>query len=188
MTDATGSCKTECKTEGRQRKVNLSVALLLVVILGGAALTLPVQHTLWLDNLAVRNAHSVEGEQSQQMAESSPSSLVGNNTCLEMGEWKQQMKNLKVNSSSQTRPLPIWLPAYPGSGSEVMRDLVIELTQNKAAAGESYMGGCQGAVTCKTHFPIIQIKNPTKNEKVSKQVVLLLRNPCSAIPSFFNYM
>jgi hypothetical protein len=123
-------------------------------------------------------------------SKTSPLSLVGNNnTCLEMGEWYRQMKNWNANHyrSQTTRPLPIWMPAYPGSGSELMRDLVNELTQNETAAGALFKTlHCRGAVTCKTHFPL-QGLNPEKYKWVSKQAVLLLRNPCSAIPSFFNF-
>jgi hypothetical protein len=105
-------------------------------------------------------------------SETSPLSLVGNNMCLEMGEWYRQMKNLNANRSSQTRPLPIWMVAYPGSGSELMRDLVNELTQNVKAGGDIYSKTkCLGAVTCKTHFPALPFKPPTENKRVSTQVV-----------------
>jgi hypothetical protein len=101
------------------------------------------------------------------------------------------MKNMKPaysNSNSMVHPLPIWLPAYPGSGSEMMRDLVNELTQEEMGGADIYTENCENAntVTCKTHFPVIKRK-PRSLSHLSKSVIILLRNPCSAIPSYVNF-
>lgn len=84
---------------------------------------------------------------------------------------------------------PIWIPAYPGSGSELVRRVVAALTGLEGA--EIYRGsGCKSArtVTCKTHWPVLKKHNPHKFQvSFDSSVILLIRNPAEAIPSYVNH-
>lgn len=84
----------------------------------------------------------------------------------------------------------IWVPAYPGSGSEMLRALIVAVTGQ--GGDDFYMGGCKNStVTCKTHWPTISHRRRRKprrwKNQFSDQYIVLLRNPKNALPSFFNY-
>jgi len=86
---------------------------------------------------------------------------------------------------------PIWVPAYPGSGSEMLRALVQAAT---GLGGDDYYihKACRnGPATCKTHWPTISYRRrsePAKDkERFADRYVVLMRNPRHALPSYFNY-
>ncbi len=89
---------------------------------------------------------------------------------------------------------PLYVPAYPGSGSELVRSLVLAVSGN---VGIDVHGGLPLSVnastlTAKTHWPSIPFGRKTLvpalwEETYSPHYVLLLRNPKDAIPSYFSH-
>lgn len=92
---------------------------------------------------------------------------------------------------------PIFLPGYPGSGSELLRDLIPLWTKYPALDGHrswnaSQRRACIGAVTCKTHWPAMkQQRHPKamipRAASHPTEAWILLRNPLHAIPSYFSW-
>jgi hypothetical protein len=87
----------------------------------------------------------------------------------------------------------IWIPGYPGSGSELVRVMVEQISGLKAAS--VYHGRCtKHPATCKTHCPI---KHPCPKSLANIETslsnyyhpnaLLLIRNPRYALPSYVNY-
>ena len=66
--------------------------------------------------------------------------------------------NSKTNHHSHH---PIWVPSYPGSGSELFRTMIVALTgMGKDAGGNWYDDHCINyPATCKTHCPFLQKEN-----------------------------
>lgn len=114
-----------------------------------------------------------------------------NSTCVEPDS---------VLPKIQTKP--IWVASYPGSGAELVRDLITSLTGQPTVDGTLRDKCRQGkVVTCKTHWPTTNQPNihqdPTNNgggilQKIrrkspySSTALVLLRNPATAIPSWYN--
>jgi hypothetical protein len=109
-----------------------------------------------------------------------------------------------MDTATRTRNRPIWVPGYPGSGSELLRDLVQTMTGDVAAAADIYkdvVNRCRKAVTCKTHWPSYphhapeqyhaqqqqQQHNQQQHHVFAPNVILLLRNPATALASHFNF-
>jgi hypothetical protein len=97
-------------------------------------------------------------------------------------------------SNSNRKPLPIWVPGYPGSGSELLRDLVQTMTGDPTAAADIYKDvkqRCSTALTCKTHWPAYKYHAPDQyqyqQQLFAPNVVMLLRNPATALASHFNF-
>lgn len=86
-----------------------------------------------------------------------------------------------------------WIPGYPGSGSVLVRNLIHGMTG--LDADDVYKEKCNrnSTITCKTHWPFRARKiAPTapyrfRPGEFNKNVIMLLRNPCQSIPSFFNF-
>ena len=52
---------------------------------------------------------------------------------------------------------PIWVPSYPGSGSELFRKIIVALTGGMLDGGNWYDDQCVNyPATCKTHCPFLQ--------------------------------
>jgi len=87
---------------------------------------------------------------------------------------------------------PIWVVSFPGSGAELFRQLVTRLTnQPTVDAGNTQSCKRGEAVACKTHWPTIHSKgmfpDPSKRPRQQHEnVILLIRNPANAIPSWYN--
>lgn len=86
----------------------------------------------------------------------------------------------------------IWIPAYPGSGSEMFRSLVSAATgTERTGTGEIYSKNCQRNPTCKTHWPVLYPKRDRPRrfgfQEFSRRFITLVRNPKDALHSFFNY-
>ncbi|EJK73407.1 hypothetical protein THAOC_04967 [Thalassiosira oceanica] len=93
-----------------------------------------------------------------------------------------------VYSESPVRP--VLLASYPGSGTEMTRHLISQLTGLRTANVFSGAEAQSRVAAVKTHYPV---KNGGKAELADLvgrydfiRAVLLLRNPLFAIPSFFN--
>ena len=92
---------------------------------------------------------------------------------------------------------PIFLPGYPGSGSELLRDLIPLWTGYPALDGHrswnaTQRRACIGAVTCKTHWPAMKQQRTPKAmmpraASHPTEAWILLRNPLHAIPSYFSW-
>jgi len=85
----------------------------------------------------------------------------------------------------------MWIPGYPGSGSDMLRTLVTALT-GLGGHGVYADEECfhNHTATCKTHWPKFPTIYPPDEYKsvTSKRVVVLIRNPKDAMPSYFNYL
>ena len=86
---------------------------------------------------------------------------------------------------------PIWIPAYPGSGSTMLGALVQAATGLGGDDFYMHMACQNGPATCKTHWPTISYKRrsePAKDkERFADRYVVLMRNPRHALPSYFNW-
>lgn len=76
----------------------------------------------------------------------------------------------------------IWVPSYPGSGSELFRQLV-EAATGFPAANIYDNQNCSHALTCKTHYPVLKKYSVDTG---FDSVILLVRNPLRALPSYSN--
>lgn len=88
----------------------------------------------------------------------------------------------------ETQVDTIYSPGYPGSGSEMFRELILALTGREAST-EFYdlAPRCEPhAPTCKTHHTSPKISNFPETG-MHPRIFLLLRNPRKALPSFVNY-
>jgi hypothetical protein len=112
-------------------------------------------------------------------------------------------------AKANNRHKPIWIPGYPGSGSELLRDLIQTMTGSSGGDGNHGDRGdnltraatadiyddvthrCRHAVTCKTHWPAYPRfhapHQPKYQQYFASNVILLLRNPANALPSHFNF-
>jgi hypothetical protein len=91
---------------------------------------------------------------------------------------------------------PIWFPGYPGSGSELVRVMVEQISGLKG--GNIYHTGKTGCrttnhpATCKTHCPIMVTNSCPKKASphlnyYHHNALLLIRNPRYALPSYVNF-
>jgi hypothetical protein len=86
---------------------------------------------------------------------------------------------------------PLWIPSYPGSGAELFRELTMAITSQPTVDG-ALLGECSKKfVSCKTHWPTLnytkRFQDPLlKFNQYSPDVVVLLRHPMDAIPSWYN--
>jgi hypothetical protein len=91
------------------------------------------------------------------------------------------------------KPVPAtWVGSFPGSGAEVTWQLIQAITGLATDEDTSNIGhAAKGmAVAIKTHFPSLAPAGAFINlqKKLDvKQAILLIRNPMSAIPSYFNF-
>jgi hypothetical protein len=91
---------------------------------------------------------------------------------------------------------PIWIASYPGSGAEMVRDLVEALTGG-LVGGSVYTKrdppfmDCitAQAATCKTHWPILPLHSPLLvTEQYDPHAIVLVRNPIPAFASRLNHL
>ena len=96
-----------------------------------------------------------------------------------------------TNDTLRQSPVPpIWVPSYPGSGSEMFRDLVHAWT-HLPAADVYFDRVCQGAMTCKTHWPALEGRDPHTLSSYAfdrRTAFLLVRHPGAALPSYRNFL
>ena len=97
------------------------------------------------------------------------------------------------NNLSPQSPVMIWMPCFPGSGSELVLKILGALTGIPGRDIHSVKSGCNkpGTMVCKTHFPADGIGDPNKTQldaQISPKVMLLVRNPATAIPSGHNWL
>ncbi|KAL3928734.1 MAG: hypothetical protein SGBAC_012520 [Bacillariaceae sp.] len=130
-----------------------------------------------------RENHGIPLPQDASSSFSAPPTTVGRCT------------NLEYTSTSLTHK-PVWIASYPGSGAEMVRDLVQALTGG-LVGGSVYIKrdpphqDCVSskAVTCKTHWPLLPIHSPLDNpQDYNSNAILLIRNPIHAFPSRLNHL
>jgi len=106
------------------------------------------------------------------------------------GTMELSAMNCSYMSWYESTSKPMWIPGYPGSGSEMLRALVKAIT---GLSGEDIYRGshCSNhTATCKTHwpkFPDRYIPSTLRHDFINR-TVLLIRNPKDALPSFHNHM
>jgi len=91
---------------------------------------------------------------------------------------------------------PIWAPGFPGSGTELLRQVIDEITGlqgNDVYTLDSCLNN--NTAVCKTHYPFFKEfqlpsevnENRPATSKFHDKAFLVLRNPLKAIPSLCNY-
>lgn len=112
----------------------------------------------------------------------------------EKGEYTNQLeescdpmpKALPVRKRSNNKP--VWVPGFPGSGSEMLRQLITMTTgQITGNIHGNLCGEKYPVITCKTHWPLFG-DGPAKFDRFAEDFVLLVRNPAHAIPSYFSWI
>jgi hypothetical protein len=124
-------------------------------------------------------------------------------TNVNVGEISLAGEKSHVSEPATCEPMPpsntsvfksIWVPSYPGSGSAMLRDLVVAITGLQAS--DLYMSSkfpekCFGgkAVTCETHWPVLfEPDSPDLyKSKAHSSAVILFQNPTEALPSYVNW-
>ena len=110
-----------------------------------------------------------------------------------------QKFGLGRNDNNNRKHKPIWVPSFPGSGAELFRELITGITLKPTVDG-ALKDVCMQAstskdsvVTCKTHWPTLNYSSKFQDPKhkhfkkyYSKDVIVLIRNPMNAIPSWYN--
>jgi hypothetical protein len=123
----------------------------------------------------------------------------------EQSKWENGNTQVIVpNNKALCSPIPptnssthktIWIPGYPGSGSEMLRMVLEQISGLKGA--NIYNTGCADhPAACKTHCPLMKVRNgcPTSLKNIQSSLanyyhpnaLLLIRNPKLALPSFVN--
>ena len=82
---------------------------------------------------------------------------------------------------------PVWIASYPGSGSEMVRDLVQGYIKRDPPHQDCVSSK---AATCKTHWPLLPIHSPLEQnpQDYHSNAILLIRNPIHAFPSRLNHL
>jgi hypothetical protein len=97
--------------------------------------------------------------------------------------------NCNLMPSTKVTTKPMWVASFPGSGAELFRELVKSITGQPTVDG-AFRNSCHDAVTCKTHWPVMsarnRFQNPVPAGNYSYGMILLLRNPRHALPSWYN--
>lgn len=102
------------------------------------------------------------------------------------------VRNLSLSVSQ-----PTWLASFPGSGSELLRELVQASTGFATDEVYNRDTDCQDSsvIMCKTHWPL-RIGGDARKwgappvaraPRFASDVFVLVRHPAEALPSFFNY-
>ena len=117
-------------------------------------------------------------------------------------------------STNSSNHHPIWVPSYPGSGSELFRKMIVALTGMDGGNWYDTPDRCSNhPATCKTHCPFLQKENCPQgrglldnnadrktlrkkqpdarggfaNIYYHSSAILLIRNPRDAIASYVNW-
>lgn len=99
--------------------------------------------------------------------------------------------NCNMMPPTKVMTKPIWVASFPGSGAELFRELVTTITGQSTVDG-GFKGKCHDAVTCKTHWPVMNARNRFQDPilpaagNYSESMILLVRNPRHALPSWYN--
>lgn len=129
-----------------------------------------------------------------------PSTLTFENYCSDFVN-SPVFRLDRIESEENVTPRPFWVPAYPGSGSEMFRILIKAVTGGAYRGEDIYTRLChEGYVaTCKTHFPayaldfgeLDPLEDPRHNpasEKFQRSILFLIRNPYNALSSYANFI
>jgi hypothetical protein len=97
--------------------------------------------------------------------------------------------NCNLMPPTKVTTKPMWVASFPGSGAELFRELVSTITGQRTVDG-AFKGKCHDVVTCKTHWPVMnarnRFQNPVPAGNYSHGMILLVRNPSHALPSWYN--
>ncbi|CAJ1966056.1 unnamed protein product [Cylindrotheca closterium] len=153
------------------------------VLLSSVLLLVTLQQGLTPELMTEHEVQEPSSSSSSSTSHTSPPTTFGRCT------------NLKYTSPKVPHK-PIWIASYPGSGSEMVRDLVQALTGG-LVGGSVYIKrdpphqDCVSskAATCKTHWPLLPIHSPLLNpQDYHSNAILLIRNPIHAFPSRLNHL
>lgn len=108
--------------------------------------------------------------------------------------YPDERNNITIRKQNPLIGDPVWIPGYPGSGSEMLRVLVEEMTGSPAGSifnhakkkgTRCWTNQTSSAPTCKSHWPL---GGPPPTRLLHSTAFLLIRNPRLSIPSYFNYI
>jgi hypothetical protein len=139
---------------------------------------------IWREFRFLSHFQGQQGEQSKWWENSDRTFPLSNN--------KKALVCSPIPSTNSTTYKTIWIPGYPGSGSELLRVLVEQVSGGLKAGKRKCI---DHPATCKTHCPVIK-HCPTSlaNKKMSlanyyhPNALLLIRNPRYALPSYVNFI
>ena len=86
---------------------------------------------------------------------------------------------------------PVLLASYPGSGTQMTRILISQLTHIQTKSMWDPSDNRDRAVAIKTHYPFSGADEYfalTEEIQFENRAILILRSPLQAIPSFFNQL
>jgi len=82
--------------------------------------------------------------------------------------------------------IPTYAASYPGSGSQMTHYLYEALTGIEAGSAWQHRGDSFDRIALKTHYPVRN--HPVEGGRLMHRVILQLRNPIHAIPSYHNFL
>lgn len=82
--------------------------------------------------------------------------------------------------------LPIYAASYPGSGAQMTHYLYEALTGLESGDEWLHRGDTYDHVAIKTHYP--SRKHEIEGSRLMQRVILLIRSPMHALPSYHNYL
>jgi len=82
--------------------------------------------------------------------------------------------------------IPTYAASYPGSGSQMTHYLYEALTGIESGSAWQQRGDTFDRIALKTHYPVRN--HPVEGGRLMHRVILQLRNPIHAIPSYHNFL
>jgi len=82
--------------------------------------------------------------------------------------------------------IPVYAASYPGSGSQMTHYLYEALTGIEAGSAWQHRGDTFDRITLKTHYPVRNHR--VEGGRLMHRVILQMRNPMHAIPSYYNFL
>lgn len=165
-------------------QINFSKRQLYVYAAGLVAVCLFLLYQYLYDTVATNNQQTVKLKNGQPQREGhgfADEFTSFNSTCVAPDTPLPKIKTK-----------PIWVASFPGSGAELVRDLITSLTGQPTVDG-TLRDKCRKGkvVTCKTHWPTtdqpkIHQDPMVKTRRYHTMAMVLLRNPATAIPSWYN--
>jgi len=94
--------------------------------------------------------------------------------------------NIKRPTLPSQPIIPVFAASYPGSGSQMTHYLYEAITGVDAGSAYLHRGDDFAHVTLKTHYPVR--KHKVEGDRLMHRVILQLRNPIHAIPSYHSFL
>lgn len=103
---------------------------------------------------------------------------------------KMQCQDVSNNNATIHSAKSVLVPGYPGSGNDLVRNIVKHLTglEGRDIYLDVHCAPQTNTATCKTHWPVFRRHPPADlKENFHSSVLLLIRNPSRSLASHFNY-